>query len=130
MYIPLRSRFELYGVVITAIHDGRYDQDQLELMIALGNNAIIALQNAQLYQTLRDERDRLISKEDEVRRQLARDLHDGPAQVLAAIAMKVEFIKKLLERAPERVPPNWTNWPTRPAKPTRMCAPCSSSCAP
>ncbi len=104
MYIPLRSRFELYGVIVVCIREGHYDQDQLELMVALGNNAIIALQNAQLYQTLREERDRLISKEDEVRRQLARDLHDGPAQTLAQIAMSVEFIKKLLERAPERVP--------------------------
>jgi signal transduction histidine kinase len=104
MYIPLRSRFELYGVIVVSILDGRYDQDQLELMIALGNNAIIALQNAQLYQTLREERDRLINKEDEVRRQLARDLHDGPAQVLAQVAMQVDFIKKLLERAPDRVP--------------------------
>src|SRR5207237_722035 len=67
-------------------------------------NAIIALQNAQLYQTLREERDRLINKEDEVRRDLARDLHDGPAQVLAQIAMQVDFIKRLLDRAPERVP--------------------------
>lgn len=104
MYIPLRSRFELYGVIVVCIREGHYDQDQLELMVALGNNAIIALQNAQLYQTLREERDRLISKEDEVRRQLARDLHDGPAQTLAQIAMSVEFIKKVLERSPERVP--------------------------
>jgi signal transduction histidine kinase len=104
MYIPLRSRFELYGVIVVCIKEGHYDQDQLELMVALGNNAIIALQNAQLYQTLREERDRLISKEDEVRRQLARDLHDGPAQTLAQIAMSVEFIKKVLERNPDRVP--------------------------
>ncbi|HMA34676.1 MAG TPA: GAF domain-containing sensor histidine kinase, partial [Chloroflexia bacterium] len=103
MVIPLRSRFELYGVVVTAVRRGRYDQDQLDLLTALGNNAIIALQNAQLYQALREERDRLLSKEDEVRRQLARDLHDGPAQTLAAITMNAEFIKKLLESSPSRV---------------------------
>jgi signal transduction histidine kinase len=103
MIIPLRSRFELYGVVITTIKKGRYENEQLELLTALGNNAIIALQNAQLYQALRDERDRLLSKEDEVRRQLARDLHDGPAQTLAAITMNAEFIKKLLNSAPDRV---------------------------
>jgi signal transduction histidine kinase len=38
-----------------------------------------------------------------VRHQLARDLHDGPAQSIAAITMNVEFIKKLLERDPKRV---------------------------
>ncbi len=103
LIIPLRSRFELYGVIITVVEHGRYEQEQLELMTALGNNAIIALQNAQLYQALRDERDRLLAKEDEVRRQLARDLHDGPAQTLAAIAMNAEFIKKLIVSAPQRV---------------------------
>jgi len=104
LVLPLRSRFELYGVVVTAVEKGKYDEDQLELLSALGNNAIIALQNAQLYQALREERDRLLGKEDEVRRQLARDLHDGPAQTLAAIAMNAEFIKKLLASAPDRVP--------------------------
>jgi signal transduction histidine kinase len=103
LIIPLRSRFELYGVIITLVQKGRYEQEQLELMTSLGNNAIIALQNAQLYQALRDERDRLLGKEDDVRRQLARDLHDGPAQTLAAIAMNAEFIKKLLASAPDRV---------------------------
>src|SRR6476469_10041856 len=103
MYIPLRSRFELYGVIVVCIKEGHYDQDQLELMVSLGNNAIIALQNAQLYQALREERDRLLGKEDEVRRQLARDLHDGPAQTLASIAMNADFIKKLLTSAPNRV---------------------------
>jgi len=103
LIIPLRSRFELYGVIITVVEQGRYEQEQLELLTALGNNAIIALQNAQLYQALRDERDRLLAKEDEVRRQLARDLHDGPAQTLAAIAMNAEFIKKLIVSAPQRV---------------------------
>ncbi|HUS16085.1 MAG TPA: GAF domain-containing sensor histidine kinase [Chloroflexia bacterium] len=103
MIIPLRSRFELYGIIVTAVEKGKYEQDQLELLTALGNNAIIALQNAQLYQALRDERDRLLGKEDEVRRQLARDLHDGPAQTLAAIAMNADFIKKLLASAPDRV---------------------------
>ncbi|HEY3230870.1 MAG TPA: sensor histidine kinase, partial [Roseiflexaceae bacterium] len=52
---------------------------------------------------LREDRAKLLSKEEEVRRQLARDLHDGPAQAFAAIAMNIEFIKRLLERDPTRV---------------------------
>jgi len=69
----------------------------------LANYALVALQNAQLIQDLRSERTKLLSKEEEVRHQLARDLHDGPAQALAAITMNAEFIKRLLERDPSRV---------------------------
>ena len=75
------------------------------MLVALANYAIIALHNAQLVHDLRQERVKLLSKEEEVRHQLARDLHDGPAQALAAITMNVEFIKRLLERDPQRVPP-------------------------
>jgi len=65
----------------------------------------VALQNAQLIYDLQQERTKLLSKEEEVRHQLARDLHDGPAQSLAAITMNVEFIKRLLDRDPQRVLP-------------------------
>jgi signal transduction histidine kinase len=52
---------------------------------------------------LKEERDRLLAKEAEVRAAIARDLHDGPTQSVAAIAMNIEFIKKLLRAMPERV---------------------------
>jgi signal transduction histidine kinase len=80
-----------------------FSQEQLGMLVALANYAIIALHNAQLVYDLRQERTKLLSKEEEVRHQLARDLHDGPAQALAAITMNVEFIKRLLERDPPRV---------------------------
>jgi signal transduction histidine kinase len=82
-----------------------FDEEQLGQLVALASYALVALQNAQLIFDLRQEREKLLSKEEEVRRQLARDLHDGPAQALAAITMNVEFIKRLLERDPARVLP-------------------------
>ena len=42
---------------------------------------------------MREERDRIIAVEEEIRRRLARDLHDGPAQMLAAIIMSANFVK-------------------------------------
>jgi signal transduction histidine kinase len=41
--------------------------------------------------------------EEEVRRRLARDLHDGPAQLLASAVNNVEFLQKLAAREPEHV---------------------------
>lgn len=102
--IPLRAQLRTYGIMIIASNRANaFTADQLEMINTLAQYAIIALHNAQLLIDLKEERNKLISKEEEVRRQLARDLHDGPAQALAAITMNIEFIKRLLERDPKRV---------------------------
>ncbi len=104
--VPLRAGLKSYGMlVIASTTANAFGDEQLGMVAALANYAIIALHNAQLVHDLREERNKLISKEEEVRHQLARDLHDGPAQALAAITMNVEFIKRLLERDPARVEP-------------------------
>jgi len=104
--IPLRSGINTYGLmIVTSDTADAFDEDQLGQLGALASYALVALQNAQLIFDLRQEREKLLSKEEEVRHQLARDLHDGPAQALAAITMNVEFIKRLLERDPARVLP-------------------------
>ncbi len=102
--IPLRAQLRTYGIMIIASDRPRaFTVEQLDMVNALAQYAIIALHNAQLLIDLKEERNKLISKEEEVRRQLARDLHDGPAQALAAITMNIEFIKRLLERDPSRI---------------------------
>lgn len=104
--VPLRAGLKSYGMlVIASTNTGAFGDEQLGMVTALANYAIIALHNAQLVHDLREERNKLISKEEEVRHQLARDLHDGPAQALAAITMNIEFIKRLLDRDPPRVEP-------------------------
>lgn len=102
--VPLRAALNTYGVLLLASDRAdAFSDEQLGMVTPLANYAIIALHNAQLVHDLREERAKLISKEEEVRHQLARDMHDGPAQALAAITMNIEFIKRLLERDPERV---------------------------
>lgn len=104
--VPLRAVLNTYGALLVASEQTKpFTEEQLGMITALANYAIIALHNAQLVQDLREERTKLISKEEEVRHQLARDLHDGPAQALAAITMNAEFIKRLLDRDPSRVLP-------------------------
>jgi len=60
-----------------------------------------AIQNARLYQDLEQEKERLAETQEEARRKLARDLHDGPTQSVAAIAMRVNFARRLIERNPK-----------------------------
>lgn len=102
--VPLSAGRRNYGIVVVGSERATpFTPDELGMVTALANYAIIAMLNAQLVGELREERTKLISKEEEVRQQLARDLHDGPAQSVAAITMNIEFVKRLLERDPPRV---------------------------
>lgn len=104
--VPMISHNKLIGV-LEVVHTtpGRYfgELDQ-QLLTTFANQASIAIENARLYESLKKERDHLVVVEDEVRKRLARDLHDGPTQLLASIVMSLSFTKELLKRAPEHVP--------------------------
>lgn len=105
MCAPLIAHDSLIGVieVMNKLDKGAFNNNDMALLTTLAAQAAIAIENAQLYSELSEERDRLIAKEEEVRRDLGRDLHDGPAQVISGIAMRLAFIKKLLLNEPGRV---------------------------
>ena len=101
--VPLRVGFDVYGVVLIASpRTDAFTDEHKELVSAVCSQAVIALQNAQLYQELRQERDNIIDQHEEARAQLARDLHDGPTQSISAIAMRLNYVKALLHRDPVR----------------------------
>jgi signal transduction histidine kinase len=104
--VPLVFKGTVTGVleVAQAHTEEGFDARDLDLMQTLAAQAATAVANARLYQDLRGERDRIISAQEDVRKQLARDLHDGPAQALAQIAMQLEFAGRLAEYEPEKVP--------------------------
>lgn len=104
LLLPLRAARRTYGVLIVGSDNDQFTSEQMEMVNTLAGYSIVALQNARLTSDLRDERATLLDRESEMRRRLNRDLHDGPAQSLAAITMNLEFIKRLLEREPDRVP--------------------------
>jgi signal transduction histidine kinase len=101
--VPLRAGFQLFGAMIigteTAVH---FDDDHFDLFRAVADQAVIALQNAQLYQQLDTEKQRLIEADEEARRELARDLHDGPTQRIAAVVMRLNFIRNMIDQDPAR----------------------------
>jgi signal transduction histidine kinase len=102
MALPLRAGFETYGVVVYGHPNPTFfDPDQRALLSAVVNQATIALQNAQLYRNLRAEKERLIDVQEEAQKKLARDLHDGPTQAVAALAMRSNFVRRLIDRDPK-----------------------------
>jgi signal transduction histidine kinase len=94
-----------FGVlqILNKQNDERFDESDRELLMALAAQSAVALSNAHLYQQLRHESDRLISVEVDERKRLARNLHDGPTQIVAAVIMRLQFIRKLLTREPDMV---------------------------
>jgi len=98
--VPLRAGFENFGAVIFGSSQAiPYTGEQQNLLIAICNQAIVALQNAELYQSLREEKERIVAVEEDARKKLARDLHDGPTQSIASIAMRVNYTRMLLEES-------------------------------
>lgn len=93
--VPMITRGQVIGVLQLLNKRGgmRFSLADQELLSALAAQSAIAIENARLYQSLREERDRILAVEEEVRHRLARDLHDGPAQMLAAVIMSANFIE-------------------------------------
>jgi len=99
LVVPLRAGFENFGAVVFASPQANtYTDDHKDLLIAICNQAIVALQNAQLFQSLMEEKERIVDVEEDARKKLARDLHDGPTQSIAAIAMRLNYTRMLLEK--------------------------------
>lgn len=100
---PMRSGFNVYGVLIFAHPAENYfTRDRCDVLAIIARQAIIAIQNARLYQDVADEKERIVEVQEEARKKLARDLHDGPTQSVAAIAMRVNLARRMVER--DRVP--------------------------
>jgi signal transduction histidine kinase len=100
--LPLVVDEDVRGALLFAHPDAHFlEGDFLELVEGLSKQVSSTLRNAELYQALRDERDRLVEVEEQARKKLASDLHDGPIQATAAIAMRVNYARRLLQRKPE-----------------------------
>jgi signal transduction histidine kinase len=54
---------------------------------------------------LQASRERIVAAQDDERRRLERDIHDGAQQHLVALAVNLRLAQTLLARAPERAPP-------------------------
>jgi signal transduction histidine kinase len=100
--VPLGSGHEVYGVMLVGTKDkDAFREMHVELIRAVANQAAASLNNARLYGSLVEQRDRLVEIEKAARAQLASELHDGITQDVASLAMRLNLIRKLLEKKPE-----------------------------
>ena len=95
---PLRTEKYTYGVILFLSSETNvFNSEHKNFLKIFADQAILALQNAQLFQDIQNEKEKLRELERQRLNKLARQLHDGAVQALAAIVMRANFIKKLIE---------------------------------
>jgi signal transduction histidine kinase len=104
--VPLHVAGRLIGALVVVNKDppAPFESRELRWLQSFASVAAVIIERARLYDRLQEERDRVLIAQEELRRRLARDLHDGPAQLLANLVVQAEYIRKLLEHDPAKVP--------------------------
>jgi signal transduction histidine kinase len=107
---PVEHEGELLGAVTVTMPRGEaLTPTEERLVDDVASQAGLVLRNARLtadlvetIQQLRSSRQRLVAAQDQERRRLERDIHDGAQQELVALAIKQRLLAELLERDPGR----------------------------
>lgn len=99
--VPLRTQDRTVGVleVLNKETEHGFTAEDADWLNAMGQHIAIALENAQLYENLRREQERIIKAQEEVRNHLARELHDNTAQMLSLIIMNLDVARQQLAKA-------------------------------
>lgn len=102
---PLLHKGNAIGVieVINKESGAHFNADDQQLLMAFASQSAVVIENARLIQQVVAERDRILAVEEQVRRELARELHDGPSQILSSIIMGLKFFRQVMTREPGRM---------------------------
>ena len=100
--VPLQIKNRTIGVLeaLNKVSSQGFNDHDLRLLSTLAAQAASAIENARLYRSLREERDKILRVQEEARRALARDLHDSTLQSLSSISMGIDYVKQLLKHQP------------------------------
>jgi signal transduction histidine kinase len=101
--VPLKVKGRVIGVleVLNKYAESGFQEDDTRIMSVIAAQAAIAIENARLYQRVRQERDHILKAQEDVRHELNRKLHDGPVQLLSAISISLDHLERLKKVKPE-----------------------------
>jgi signal transduction histidine kinase len=100
----VRHQGELLGALSVRMPANDPMNPTREKLIAdLAAQAGLVLRNVGLIEELRASRQRLVAAQDEERRKIERNLHDGAQQQLVALAVQLKLARTMLDRDPPRV---------------------------
>jgi signal transduction histidine kinase len=100
---PVRHQGELLGALSVATSRREPLNDTQERLLEdLAGQAGLVLRNVRLIEEIRASRQRLVAAQDEERRRLERNIHDGSQQQLVALAVKLRLAENLARRDPDK----------------------------
>lgn len=96
--VPLKSKDKAQGVMLVLSPRPRpLSRQGVELLLAIGHQIGVAIENAKLYETLEKKEalrgellEKVITAQEDERKRIARELHDELAQTLTALSMSME----------------------------------------
>jgi len=101
--VDVRDRGEILGALSVTMPAADPMTPTKERLVAdLAAQAGLVLRNVRLIEELRASRQRLVAAQDEERRKLERNLHDGAQQQLVALQVQLRLAEQVLERDPEK----------------------------
>ena len=99
--VPVVHQGELLGAIsVTMPKDEPLRPAGQQLVADVASQAGLVLANAGLIEDLRSSRQRLVTAQDEERRRLERNLHDGAQQDLVALAIKAQLADVTVDEDP------------------------------
>ena len=105
---PMKSKAKVTGCLIALYtQPKRFSKQDEFVMSTFANQAAVAIENARLYQDLKDKEQRLkafvnmlINAQEEERKRVARDIHDELAQILVSSAQHFSIVSEELPTLP------------------------------
>jgi signal transduction histidine kinase len=99
----VRDRGELLGALSVSMPaNDPMNPSKERLLRDLASQAGLMLRNVRLIEELRASRQRLVAAQDEERRRLERNIHDGAQQQLVALTVKLRLLEQITQREPVR----------------------------
>ncbi len=101
--VEVRHQGEVLGALSVAMPaNDPMDPAKEKVVSDLAAQAGLLLRNVRLVEELRSSRRRLVAAQDQERRRLERNIHDGAQQQLVALAVKARLARQFTERDPAK----------------------------